>query len=139
MKGSEVSPYGNILSVWSGLESELSSRWLSIAVVIHSMSFIAVVRPNESSEMTVSEVSPYRNMRCKKGNEGQGRGATTDTIRHVRNRWSRRRLQRSNPILEMRMPTSRESLFPLAPTTNGLDIRQIFAILSTPAVDRDGT
>ena len=44
-----------------------------------------VVRPNKSSEMKVSEVSPYRNMRSKRGNEGQGRGVTTDTIRHVLN------------------------------------------------------
>ncbi len=42
-----------------------------------------MVRPNKSSEMKVSEVSLYWNMRLKKGNEGQGRGATTDTIRHV--------------------------------------------------------
>jgi len=36
---------------------------------------VMVVRPNKSSEMKVSEVSLYRNMRCKMGNEGQGRGA----------------------------------------------------------------
>ena len=48
-----------------------------------SVVMVVVVRPNKSSEMKVSEVSPYRNIRCKKGNEGQGRGATIDTIRHV--------------------------------------------------------
>ena len=33
---------------------------------------VVVVRPNKSSEMKVSEVSPYRNMRCEKGKRGTG-------------------------------------------------------------------
>ena len=50
-----------------------------------------VVRPKKSSEVKVSEVSPYRNMRSKKGNEGQGRGATTETIRHLSNKYDENR------------------------------------------------